>query len=327
MGQMEKGLESYKEAVRLNPDMAVAYSNQAWSYMTLGRFDEAKAILDQEAQRKLGGASLHAVLSQVAFLEGDTAAAEREEALAGNDTNWQLFFLRRRAARSFGQGKLQQGNEFLARARDLAGQHKYTELVGDYWIGEAGVDCVYGRSAQSVQAADKALAVSRNPDQMLAAARIFALCGDEKKAGALVAEVGKDRPLDTLNQSVWIPAVKAIVQIRHGDGANALETLKSAATYDRFREEIPLIRGQAYLAAKRPSDALQEFQRVLSRRDSPRMTQSFPLAQLGTARAYAQQGDTAKAKLAYQDVLASWKNADPDLPILQQAKAEYAKLQ
>jgi len=162
---------------------------------------------------------------------------------------------------------------------------------------------------------------------MLAAARIFALCGDEKKATALVAEVSKDRPLDTLDQSVWIPAVKAIVQIRHQDGAAALETLKSAATYDRFEEGIQLVRGQAYLAAKRPADALQEFQRVLSRRDGPHLNQSFPLAQLGTARAYAQQGDTAKAKLAYQDVLASWKNADPDLPILQQAKVEYAKLQ
>lgn len=117
----------------------------------------------------------------------------------------------------------------------------------------------------------------------------------------MVAEVGKDRPLDTLDQSVWIPAVKAIVQIRHGDGAGALETLKSAATYDRFHEEIPLVRGQAYLVAKRPSDALQEFQRILSRHDWPRLNESFPLAQLGAARAYAQQGDTAKAKLAYQD--------------------------
>jgi len=326
-GQPEKGLENYKEAMRLNPDMTIAYSNQAWSYMTLGRFDEAKAVLDQEAQRKLGGGSLHAVLSQVALLAGDTATAEREEALTGNDPRWQLFFLRRRAGRSFGQGKLQQGNEFLAKARELAGQHKYQELVGDYWIDEAGVDCQFGRSAQSVQIAEKGLAVSRSPDQMLAAARIFARCGDEKKAAALVAEVGKDRPLDTLDQSLWIPAVKAIVQIRHGDGAAALETLKSAATYDRFEDGIQLVRGQAYLAAKRPADALQEFQRVLSRRDGPHLNQSFPLAQLGAARAYAQQGDTAKAKLAYQDVLASWKNADPDLPILQQAKAEYAKLQ
>ncbi len=95
IGQTERALENYKEAVRLNPDMVVAYSNQAWSYMTLGRFDEAKAILDQEAQRKLGGGSLHAVLSQVALLAGDTASAAREEALAGNDPNWQLFFLRR----------------------------------------------------------------------------------------------------------------------------------------------------------------------------------------------------------------------------------------
>ncbi len=327
IGQPEKDLENLKEAARLNPDLSIAYTNQAWDYMTLGRFDEAKAILEQAAQRKLGGAGLHGVLSQLAFVEGDSASTAREEALAGDDPGWQMFFLRRRAHLSYSQGKLHEGNELLAKARELAEQHKYQELVGDAWIDEAGVDCLFGRSTQSVQIAEKGLSVSRSPDQMLAAARVFALCGDERKAFATAAEVGKDRPLDTRVQAVWIPQVKAFAEIRHGDGAAAVESLKSAAAYDRLEEGIQLERGQAYLAAKRPADAAQEFQRILARRDWPRFTESFPLAQLGVARAYAQQGDSAKAKLAYQDVLASWKDADPDLPILQQAKAEYAKLQ
>ena len=327
IGQNEKDLENLKEAARLNPDMAIVYSNQAWNYMTLGRFDEAKAILDQEAQRKLGGASLHGLLSQLAYLEGDSAAVAREEALAQENQNWQLVILRSHAFRSFGRGKLREGSEFLARARALSEQHKYQERVAGFWMDEAGVTCTFGRAAQSVPLAEKGLAASRNWDQMLAAASVFALCGDEKKAAALVAEVGKNRPLDTLVQAQWIPLIKAQGEVRRGNGAAAVEALKSAAPYDRFQEDVQLARGQSYLAAKRPAEAVQEFQRVLARRDWPRFSDAYPRAQLGIARAYAQQGDTAKAKLAYQDVLATWKDADPDLPLVQQAKAEYAKLQ
>ncbi len=327
IGQYEKDLENLKQAARLNPDMAVVYSNQAWNYMTLGRFDEAKAILDQEAQRKLGGASLHGLLSQLAYLEGDSAAVAREEALAQENPNWQLVILRSHAFHSFGRGKLREGSEFLARARALSEQHKYQERVAGFWMDEAGVTCTFGRAAQSVPLAEKGLAASRNWDQMLAAASVFALCGDEKKAAALVAEVGKDRPLDTLVQAQWIPLIKAQGEVRRGNGAAAVEALKSAAPYDRFQEDVQLARGQSYLAAKRPAEAVQEFQRVLARRDWPRFSDAYPRAQLGIARAYAQQGDTAKAKLAYQDVLATWKDADPDLPLVQQAKAEYAKLQ
>jgi eukaryotic-like serine/threonine-protein kinase len=162
---------------------------------------------------------------------------------------------------------------------------------------------------------------------MSGAAIVFAACGDDKKAAALTAELAKSRPLDTIMQSVAIPAVKAWSQLRHADGAAAVETLKSAAPYDRTNDLIQLIRGQAYLAAKRPADAITEFQRVLVRRDWPRITTMYPLAQLGAARAYVQQGDTAKARIAYQDVLATWKDADADVPIVQQARAEYARLQ
>ena len=327
IGQTEKDLENLKQAARLNPDMAIVYTNQAWDYITLGRFDEAKAILDQEAQRKLGGASLHGVLSQLAYLEGDSAAVAREEALAQENPNWRLVILRSHAFRSFGRGKLREGSEFLARARELSEQHKYQERVAGLWMDEAAVTCTFGRAAQSVPLAEKGLAASRNWDQMLAAASVFALCGDEKKAAALAAEVAKSRPLDTLVQAEWIPLVKAFAEIRHGNGAAAVEVLKSAAPYDRFQEDIQLARGQAYLAAKRPADAVQEFHKVLARRDWPRHSDAYPRAQLGVARAYVQQGDTAKAKVAYQDVLATWKDADADLPLVQQAKAEYAKLQ
>ena len=144
IGQSEKDLENLKQAARLNPDMAIVYTNQAWNYITLGRFDEAKAILDQEAQRKWGGATLHAWLAILAYNEGDSATAAREEALAGENPNWQLTFLRRSAYHSFGRGKLREGSEFLAKARELAEQRKYQERVADFWMDEAGITCIFG---------------------------------------------------------------------------------------------------------------------------------------------------------------------------------------
>jgi len=325
-GQPEKDLESTQQASRIDPDLSNAYSNMAWTYMTLGRFDEAKAVLAQEAERKLGGTGLHGYASHLAFLVGDSAAQAREEDLAAKDPSWQIFIGRRNAMKAFSEGRLQQGNETLAKARDIAEQHKYPELVATAWLDEAWAGCLYGRSAPSAAAAEKGLAASRGPDELFAAARVLAVCGDDKKAAALAAQLGKDRPLDTLMQTIGISQVKALIEIRHGNGAAAVDLLKSAATYDRMEEWIHIARGQAYLAAKRPSDAVQEFKRVLSRKDWPRFTSSFPLAQLGTARAYAQQGDTANAKHAYQDLFATWKNADPYLPVVEQAKSEYSKL-
>ncbi len=326
IGQIEKDLENLKEAARLNPDLANAYGNQAWDYAILGRYDEAKAVLDQEAQRKLGGSSWNWTRWMVASLEGDADTAAKQKEIADQDPFARLFILGMSADAASGKGKLRAADELWAQQRQLAAQQKSPEWTAKAWLAGAESACLYGRSAESAALAEKGLAAFGDWEEMLSAARVYALCGDVKKADALAADISKKRPLDTLVQAMWIPQIKALAAIRRGDGATAVDDLKSAATYDRFQEGIHLVRGDALLAARRPADALHEFQQVLAYRGWARFGAAHAFAQLGTARAYAQQGDTAKAKIAYQDVLANWNNADPDLPVVQQAKAEYAKL-
>jgi predicted Zn-dependent protease len=159
------------------------------------------------------------------------------------------------------------------------------------------------------------------------AARTLALAGEASKAEALIAELAKRRPLDVWVQSVEAPEVRAINEINRGNPAKAMDLLQAAALYDGGdRFAVRRTRGNAYLRAGNGNQAAEEFQRVLSLRNWSPASPVMSLAQLGLARAYALQGKVAKSRTAYQDFFALWKDADPDIPILQAAKAEYAKL-
>jgi len=154
----------------------------------------------------------------------------------------------------------------------------------------------------------------------------YALAGEERKAQELSSEVTKRRPEDTLVQSVWVPLVSAIIELNHKNSAKAVQLLTACALYDRTNLLVLFTRGRAYLHAGQGNEAAQEFQKVLALRNLSPTDLSLPLAQLGLARAYALQGDTSRSRIAYHGFFALWKDADPDIPILQQAKAEYAKL-
>jgi tetratricopeptide (TPR) repeat protein len=153
---------------------------------------------------------------------------------------------------------------------------------------------------------------------------------EEIKAVALMNDRAKQRPNDTFVHSVWLPTVQAISELNHGNGAKAIEALVSAQLYDGNSTSTLYARANAYLLAGCTKDAAAEFQRIISLRylsPGDSLISIIPLARLGQARVYAAQGDKVKARTAYQDFLADWKDADPDIPVLKQAKAEYAKLQ
>jgi len=179
--------------------------------------------------------------------------------------------------------------------------------------------------AEAVRGADVVLKQSQAPTDLLAAADIYARAGEDAKAEPLVERAVKARP-DNLNiQSVYAPGVRALLAMNHHDAAKALDLMKPAEPFDRAIAESRYIRANALLMAGRGPEAAQEFQAVLALRNySPDPT--IPLAQLGLARALATT-DKAAARAAYQDFFSLWKDADPDLPVLKQAKAEYAKLQ
>ena len=184
-----------------------------------------------------------------------------------------------------------------------------------------------GDKNKSVSQATAALALANSPDVAILSAEIAALAGNEAQARHWIEDVSRRRPLDTRFQTMLIPVVQAILFMNHGEAAKAIDVLKAGEPYDKGTTDIHFTRGRAYLLNHQPAQAAQEFQAVLNLRGAYIGDPLMGLAQLYLARAYAQQNDAAKARAAYQDFLALWKDADPDIPILKEAKAEYAKLQ
>jgi eukaryotic-like serine/threonine-protein kinase len=172
-----------------------------------------------------------------------------------------------------------------------------------------------------------AVALANSPDVAIASAEIAALAGDETQARHLIEDVNRRRPLDTRFQTMFIPVVQAILFMNHGEAAKAIDVLKAGEPYDKGTTDIHFVRGRAYLLNHQPAQAAQEFQAVLNLRGAYIGDPLMGLAQLYLARAYAPQNDGTKTRAAYQDFLALWKDADPDIPILKDAKTEYAKLQ
>jgi tetratricopeptide (TPR) repeat protein len=296
--------------------------------MGLNRLEEAKAILNSALQRKVGGYMIHFYLSMIAIAQGDRAAQERGDALIKGNAEGELDLVGRDASLAASRGQLKQARELFMQARQLAQRLNLKAGAAGAIAGEAGIEASFGNRAEATREATAALAASRSRNVVYSAARAFALTGEAKQAETLIAELAKRRPLDVWVQSVQAPEVKAISEINRGNPAKAIELLQAAIPYDRgMYFGVRYTRGNAYLRARDDSEAAQEFQKVLALRNSDVGNPIFSLAQLGLARAYALQGDKTKSRMAYQDFLALWKDADRDVPILQQAKAEYAKLQ
>jgi ATP/maltotriose-dependent transcriptional regulator MalT len=161
----------------------------------------------------------------------------------------------------------------------------------------------------------------------VSAAFAHVLSGDENKAQQIMGTVASARPYDTYIQNVEMPLLNAIVQLNHGNHAQAIDLLNTAAVYARANTGVLYVRGMAYLEAKQANEAIQEFQKILDLKTVYPADPIGPLAHLGIARAQAQLGDNAKSRIAYQDLLAVWKDADPDIPMVKKAKEEYARVQ
>ena len=171
------------------------------------------------------------------------------------------------------------------------------------------------------------MTIFQDYNQKLQVGYILAFAGDNKKALDLAAEVAKSRPDDVLVQAMFVPAVRAAAALTANDASKAIELLKPASAYDKATTNVLYFRGLAYVKNKQGAEAAQEFQKILALRNFAPADPLMSLAHLALGRAYALEGDSQKSRIAYQDFLTLWKDADPDIPILKQAKAEYAKLQ
>ena len=332
LGNYEKGLEEYREALRLEPNSVVNYSNLGGVYMNLNRLDEAEAVLKQAEERKLENETLLANRYVVAFLKGDAAHMERF-ALAGmGKPGLEDFLLSMQSDTEGWYGKLKSARELTRRAMDSAEHNDAKESAASYQAESALREVEMGNREQARADANAALKLAPNRDVKAMAALALARAGDTTGAEKLAAELDKTFPLDTLVQRYWLPTIRAAVAMEHKDPNRAVELLRETSAIElgqpnNFVLLLPVyVRGAAYLSLGDGQRAATEFQKLIDHRG---VVVNFPwgaLARLGLARAYALQGDTAKTRAAYQDFLTLWKNADPDIPILKQAKAEYAKL-
>ena len=173
----------------------------------------------------------------------------------------------------------------------------------------------------------QAIKLSQSPNVVLSCATALATVGDDARAAKLADDVAQKRPYDTLVQFVNVPLVKAQIELNHGNAGKAIDLLDSALVYARANSSVLYVRGNAYLKAGRGSDAVQAFQRLLDLKSVITVDPLMSLAKLGLGRAYLLADDKARSRVAYQDFFALWKDADPDIPLLREAKSEYAKLQ
>ena len=345
-GQYEKATESYRESLRLAADNANPYAGLANSLLCLQRFDETRQITHEAQARKRDNLLLHNVLYALAFLGADSSVTAEQKWFAGQASydNWGLALASDTEAYS---GRFGKARELTKRAVDSAIKADSKE-TGAIWQANAALQqAAYGNPTEARQSAAEALKLAPESQGVESeAALAFAMAGDTARAESLAQDLEKRYPVDTQMQSLWLPAIQAQLALNKKNPAAALNTLQAASPIELG--QIPFVanisclyptyvRGEAYLAAGQGSPAAAEFQKVLDHSGIVWNCWTGALARLGVARANALQAKTSqgadadaarvRALAAYKDFLALWKDADPDIPILKEAKVENAKLQ
>ena len=334
MGFYDKALVEYREAGRLRPDNVINYGNLASAYVFLNRFDEAQATLDEALAHKLDGGNLRAWLYMVAFLREDKELMEQQLIWAAGKPGDEEGMLSNQSDTEAYYGRLRKARELTKRAVDLSVHGDSQEAAAIWQIGGALREAELGNLTNAKQGVKAALALSLGRDIKVTAALALARSKDAAGANAILEELEKKYPTHTMLKFYWLPTIRAVLELNRGNSSQALADLQPAGPYELglaanlISNMYPVyVRGQAYLLAHDGPAAVAEFQKML---DHKGVLQNFVIASLvrfQIARAYAMAGDTAKAKAGYRDFLTRWKDADPDIPILKEAKAEYAKLQ
>ena len=337
VGEYDKAVKEAQDAIRLRPDFPPPYGFLMFNYIALNRLDEAKATYEQALERKLYSQFFPLALYQIAFLQGDEAGMVRQVALSAGKPGIddQLLGLEAETAGYF--GRLRAAGEFSRRAMDSAGRAGEKEAAAMYSALSGLREALFGNSDEAQQRAAVALEQSTGGDVQYGAGLAFAFAGTDKRTQVLADDLDKRFPENIIIRLSYIPTLRGKLALSRGNASDALESLRTAATYELgqttsstwgWNALYPIyVRGEAYLAVSKGTEAAAELQKILDHRGIVLNEPIGALAHLGLARAYAMQGDTTKARAAYQDFLTLWKDADPDIPILKQAKAEYVKLQ
>jgi eukaryotic-like serine/threonine-protein kinase len=333
LGQFDEALADAKGEVRHGPGNTTEYVNLALCYMNVNRFDEARAAFDEAQKKDPDSPFLRGNLYILAFLENDAAGMAQQVAWSAGKTPWEEYLLSSEADTYAYSGRLKKAREFSRRAVASGERAEMKEFATDVEVGAAVREALFGNLAEARQQMPSSLGHSTDPDTQYFAALGLAMSRDTVRAQVLADDLAKRFPENTFVQRSYLPTLHAQIALNHNDSRKAIEILRDAAPYDLVNGVSNVflypafVRGEAYLSAHQGSEAALEFQKILDHRGLVNSAPIGALARLQIGRAYTMQGDADKAKLAYQDFIALWKDADPDIPVLIAAKAEYTKLQ
>ena len=335
LGQYDKAMAETQEALRLEPNIMVGYTNLGLDFLALNRLDDAKATFDGALARKLDGWNLRLYMYYLAFLRGDSALMAQQLAWGAGKPGAEDPLLSAQSDTEGYYGRLTKARDYSRRAVDSAVRADSKETAALWQVNAAVREAEFGNAGAAKQDVNAALALAPGRDVKVLSALALARVGDIARAKAMVEQLEKSDPLNTVLKLYWLPTLKAANELSGGNSAQALVFLEAAAPYE-LGEPPPVqignlypayLRGQAYLLAHNGNAAAAEFQKLLDHHGIVVNFVTGAVAHLQLGRANAMSGDTAKAKSAYQDFFSQWKDADPDIPILIAAKAEYAKLQ
>jgi Tfp pilus assembly protein PilF len=338
LGEYEKAVQEAQKTIELAPDFGIGYALLGYNSVNLDRLGEAENAARRASERKIEIPLLALLRYDIAFLKGDSGGMQREVAAARGKSGAEELISDRQAFALAYTGDLQEAMKMSRRARDLAEQAAHREKAALYQTRVALWEAFYGNAPAAKPAAMAALALAKNREVQYGAALALAMAGNSSQAQTLTNDLERSFPEDTSVKFNYLPVVRAFLALNHGDPAKAIELLQVAVPNELgqprssqtgfFGALYPIYaRGQAYLAVRQGTEASTEFQKILDHHGIMIGDPVTSLAHLGLGRAYALQGDTARAKAAYRDFLRLWKDADPDIAILKEAKAEYAKLQ
>jgi eukaryotic-like serine/threonine-protein kinase len=337
-GKYELAIDEADKAIALDPDQAPAYAGKAFSELHLNRLADAEVTIRRATERKLEFPGFFLAPYFIAFLRADGEETRRKAALAREKRFTEDTISHVEALALARSGRLQEAGRASAVAVDIAQQSGQRERAAMFEAATAVWEAFYGNAAAARQRATRALELGRGREVDYPAAFALAISGDVARSRALADDLAKNFPEDTSVQYMYLPTLRALFSVNAHDAAAAIQSLQTASRFDLALGGVGFIgyfgalyptyvRGEAYLAAHQPAEAAAEFQRILDHRSIVLVDPMDAMARLQLARALVLSGDTVKAKSAYNDLLTLWKDADPKVSMVNEARAEYAKLQ
>jgi tetratricopeptide (TPR) repeat protein/predicted Ser/Thr protein kinase len=319
LGQYEEGLKQGLEGTRVQPNIEPPYRRQLDAYICLDRLAEARQLGEKLRAQQLDGPRIHQRFLEMAYVEEDQAAISREiQWFAAQPEEYLSFGLQ--AANRNAHGQRRESHRLYQQAAETALRRGFRDIASEFDEADARAGALSGNCQTARRLGRPALAL--------------AMCGDAAQAEKLAAETSKVFPDGTIWNSVQLPEIRAAIALHRDRPAESVDLLASASPYERSYLAAVYLRGLAYLRLRKGAEAVAEFQKIVDHKGAnwgatwvhPYWGQYYSLSYLGMARGFAYAGETAKARKAFQDFFELWKDADPDIPILKQAKAVYAEL-